>query len=498
MKHFAKKLSVLLAVLMLFSMTAMLFSCKEKKGGDDTTNTGSVSTGETLSALDVKDFEAREFYMLWPEYLSNEGHFLHNELAADELNSDLIDSAVFTRNVNVKTTYNAEIIVDVQKYSTIPQTVETEYFVGTSSYSAVATVIANMTNIAIKGYLSDYNDLKYYDESQEWWNHDVMQSLSIANKRYFGSGDIIYSDDLYPYVIYVNTALANDLQISDNFYDLVMDKQWTIDKFHELAVLAVGDLDGDGEEAASLKDRFGAVDGASFARALYYSAGSGVISLDRAGYPTWEMTPEYVSDVLSKIIDIWHTDSAVVDVEHQLTDSQKMTAYDIMNLFNSNQVLFMPGDLKAAQAFTTMDNALEDFLVLPIPLWNANSEYVCVMNDAVVLSVPVFAENLDDVSLLLSAMSRESISTLTPAFFETVLTYRYMRNPQSVELLELILDSVVPRDVADIQKWGNFMPEFCNLVIEGSTDFASYYQSNISEARREMDNYITLLDDINK
>ena len=484
-----------MALMMLFSISATLSSCNKNKEEKQTeTTAATVTTGSaeaTLEALQVKDLEGRVFRMLWPEYLSAEGHFSHNELAvAEGATGDMIDQAVFTRTESVKLAYNAEIEVETMKFSAIDDTVRQDHAVGAQTYDAVATVIAQMSTVAIEGALKDFNDLTYYGEDQSWWNHDVMQSLSIANRRYFGSGDIIYSDDLYPYVVYANTALASSLGITENFYEMVKNKEWTLEQFHEFAVLATADIDG--VPGLSIGDRFGAVDGTSFSRALYYTAGKGVISLNKQGYPEWQMTKAHADNGLTTIIDALHVDDAVVDVATQLGVSG-MKAMDIMNMFNSNQMLFMPGDLKAAQAFTTMENALEDFALLPMPLWDSNSEYICVMNDAVVISVPALAADVDDVGLLLSAMSRESVTTLTPAFFETVLTYRYMKNAESVETLQLILDSVVPRDVADIQGWGSFMSEFSKMAVEGRAEFSSYYDANYGSAMGAMDDYIDLL-----
>lgn len=494
MKKFAKILSALMALMMLFSISATFSSCNKKEKDESTGTTGTVGTSEAtdaLEALEIKDLEGRIFRMLWPEYLPAEGHFAHNELAvAEGATGDMIDQAVFTRTESVKLAYNAEIEVEIMKYSAIDDTVRQDAAVGAQTYDAVATVIGQMSTVAIEGALKDFNDLKYYDETQSWWNHDVMQALSIANRRYFGSGDIIYSDDLYPYVVYANTALASSLGINENFYELVKNKEWTLEQFHEFAAQATADIDG--EPGLTIGDRFGAVDGTSFSRALYYTAGKGVISLNKQGYPEWQMTKAHADSVLNVIIDALHVDDAVVDVETQL-GVKGMKAMDIMNMFNSNQMLFMPGDLKAAQAFTTMDNALEDFALLPMPLWDSNSEYICVMNDAVVISVPALAADIDDVGLILSALSRESVNTLTPAFFETVLTYRYMKNAESVETLRLILDSVVPRDVADIQGWGGFMSEFSKMAVEDRNEFASYFDSYYSTAVGKMDEYIDLL-----
>ena len=91
-------------------------------------------------------------------------------------------------------------------------------------------------------------------------------------------------------------------------------------------------------------------------------------------------------------------------------------------------------------------------------------------------------------------MSRESVNTLTPAFFETVLTYRYMQNPESVETLEVILDSTVAPDIATIKKWGKFMEQFKILAFANSTDFASYHRQNIGKAMGELEAYSVLLD----
>ena len=68
-----------------------------------------------------------------------------------------------------------------------------------------------------------------------------------------------------------------------------------------------------------------------------------------------------------------------------------------------------------------------------------------------------------------------------------------MTNAESVETLRLILDSVVPRDVADIQKWGDFMNSFSKMAVAGESDFATYYKEHIAQARSSLDDYIDQL-----
>ena len=445
------------------------------------------STVPGLSLLEVKDLGGKEILMLWPDYLISEGHFMYNELgSAGEDSSTVIDSTIYSRNRAVEEAYKVKITVGTQKYSSIPGTVRNEYKTNESTYAAVATVIAQLSPIALEGVLADFRELKYYDESQEWWNHKLMSQYAIAGHRFFGSGDIIYSDDLYPYVVYANTGLAGTLGINDDFYDLVSKREWTLDKFHELAVIAVADLDGDGEAASSVSDRFGAADGTSFARAIYYSAGKGVMSADDSGKLNVDMTLEHAESVLAKVKEVFHKDRAVVDVGSKYGVK---TAVGMMELFNSDRILFMPGDLKAAQTFSTLDSALSDFALLPMPLWNGDSDYICVLNDAVLISVPAMYADLDDASLVLSAMSRASVDTLTPAFFELILTYRYLTSSKSVDTLHLILDSTVPRDVADIQGWGDLMGIFSRCAVENRDDFASSFTSGMKMLNSKLRSY---------
>ena len=488
MKSFSKILSALLAAVLLFSVVVTFSACK-KDGGDETQNTGNVTTnGDDLSALEVKDLGGFELLMLWPE-MHTDGHFVHNELTGSDTAGDVIDQAVAERNLIVSTNYNVKITSETQFVSTIPKTVRTEAEAGESSYHAIASTIKFMTPIAQEGLLTDFNDLEYYSESQEWWNHELMQDFAIANARYFASGDIIYSDDFYPYCTYVNTTVSQDIYgIDEDYYQLVKDKQWTLEKFHELAKIAVNPEADGNPDVWSEEDMNGAVVNENFARAAYYSAGKGMLSFDKAGYAVWNMTVEYTQPILEKIIGIIHKDSACFNSgvfdDHAIKE---------LELFTNNKTLFLVEELIISERITKSDKSA-NFQILPYPLYDENSDYICVLNDATILGIPVMVNNADDISLILSAMGRESINTLTPAFFETVLTYRYMQDPGSVETLEIILNSTVAPDVATIQDFGGFMTKFKELAFSNSTAFSSYYSGNIGKAMGSIEEYNQILD----
>lgn len=315
-----------------------------------------------------------------------------------------------------------------------------------------------------------------------------MQDLSVANARYFASGDIIYSDDFYPYCTFVNKNLSANVGITVDYHELVKNKEWTLEKFHSFAIQAQDDqVDGD-PNTWSDEDINGAVVNENFAKAAYYSAGKGIVDFDAKGYPVWQMTIDHAQTILEKIIGVIHTEKACFNAG-QFDDH----AVQELRLFTSGKALFLVEELIFAERITKSD-ASTDFSLLPFPLYDEDSEYVSVLNDSLVISIPVMCNDKEDIGLVLSAMSRESVNTLTPAFFETVLTYRYMQDSQSVETLNVILDSTVAPDIATIKNWGGFREQFKLLAFANSTDFSSYYSSNIGKAMGELENYCVLLD----
>lgn len=456
-------------------------------------NASDVTETETEEETEIPDLEVidlggREICVLWPE-LHGDGHYVHNEIAPVGTGGDVIDSAVHTRNTIVQRAYNVTITSEERFVSQIVKDVRSDAMASTSvNYSAAVSTIKFMTALAQEGWLSDYNDFTYYDESQPWWNHDLMQDFSIADARYFATGDIIYSDDFYPYSTYVNLTVSDQNQLEDNYYELVENKQWTLEEFHNRAKTVVtADYNKDCNTWED-QEIAGAVVNENFARATYYSAGKGMISLNMMGYPQWQMTKEYAFPILEKVIHIVHDNNACYNA-----GQWKDHAIREVSLFNQNKTLFLVEELIIAERITKSD-APADFKILPFPLYEEGDEYISVLNDAAVVTIPTFINDADDVCLVLSAMSRESMETLTPAFFETVLASRYMQDSGSVKTLEIILSSTVAPDVATIQDWGGVMTEFKRLAFANSTEFASYHDAHIDEVTGQIQAYKEILD----
>ena len=119
MKKTFKFLSAMLALLLLFSMTLIFTSCGGNEEEEQTLGAdGTVSTGEGLPELEIKNLGGKEILILWPE-MHADGHYVHNEIAVAETSGDVIDSAVIERNTIVQSAYNVKITTNMMFISKV-------------------------------------------------------------------------------------------------------------------------------------------------------------------------------------------------------------------------------------------------------------------------------------------------------------------------------------------------------------------------------------------
>jgi hypothetical protein len=85
------------------------------------------------------------------------------------------------------------------------------------------------------------------------------------------------------------------------------------------------------------------------------------------------------------------------------------------------------------------------------------------------------------------------MSTLKPAYYDKALTYKAMRDEESVEMLDYLLDGRVV-DIGYLMNVGNVYNGLLNNLQSGTMDFASFFQKNQKSAdkmlTRTMESYL--------
>lgn len=498
----------LIAALAVLLSLPLLFSCADKTGPEAATTPAAATSAdtpadtttvpeesETLPLLDVKTYDNATFTVIWPEP-HQDGHFMHNEIFSEGSDGDTINSAVFTRNVAVEEKYKVSIKSELVWCSKIADAVTRDIASGdTAAYDAACAPIAMMTSAALEGKWLDYNTLPYYSADMPWWEEKIMSGYSMAEKKFFGGGDMIFSDNFYPYTVFVNLGMYNDYHFEKTPFELVKSGEWTLDKMTELC--AAAPLSSD--DVWDYNDRYGILVNTSLARAEYFGAGYSITKNDASGFPEISMTVEGAQEVLEKMVKLFHEGHVAYDTDDDIGHNiPGLThAQTALKMYTAGQALFYSEELIIAERLTNAGSEINTGL-LPLPKFKADQErYLCPMNDSVVICIPANADP-ERSSLILSAMGRESIDTLTPAFYSVVLTYRYVNNAESVETLDIILDGAITQDIGAILKWGGLMKSFMACVTDGSTDFSSKYTSGVRSAAADMRTFSRKLENLTK
>ena len=487
-----KKTISMLALLMLFIF--IFSSCAGERpveSGPSTTEALPEATAdgtdqteqpaETVPTLEIKNFAGDTIRIIWPEP-HGDGHYMHDEINVAADNGDIIDSAVFKRNRKVEDDYKVKIESVLVWCSKIADTVTKTIATGSGDdyYDAFCASVKMLTSPALEGKWTNFLTMPGFSSDMPWWDARIMKEFSLGGRQFFASGDIIYSDNFYPYSVFANLDMYNDYwRTGESLFSLVKNRQWTLDKMMEICATAPVSTD----DVWNYEDQYGVLVNTNLARAMLFSTGQRFVESNDVGEVSVVLKLEGVQTVLEKMVKLFHDGHLAYDTDDDIGHNiPGMThAQTAIKMYTSGQSIFYTEELIIAERLVNADSTINTG-ILPLPLFTAEQEkYVCPMNDAVVIGVPVNADP-EKSSFILSAMSRESMTTLTPAFYDVVLTFRYADNPESVEMLDIILAGAQPQDIGTILDWGGVISAFKNNVSVGSVDFSGKFSQTMRQA----------------
>ncbi len=477
-----KTITILLLAAMLLSAMASCGSDKPVEtepgttGNNTETAAGSTET-ETAEETELRpDIPALDFGGVTFTFLTsgdkdeNGSDWATYDVWVESTNGEPINDAVYNRNAYIADTYNCKIAE--QKSTGLTQDEEQlAVTAGSEDFDAVFTNISANVQLAQEGLLLDFISVPYIDLTKPWWDQRAVEDLSIGKAMYFGTGDITVIDNDATWVLMFNKAMRENLSL-DNIYDLVREGKWTNDVMLKMCEAASTDVNGDGTMAWQ-DDSFGLATTGMTILGLFYSTGETFASRDSAGYPILTPDTSRMADAISSSARILSN----ADLSVVAGIAPKASIYDMETIFEEGRALFYG---EVMQCITRMRESDTDFGLIPWPkLDEAQSGYYNLVNAtaAKAVNIPVTQKNTEMAGAVLEAMAAKSMETLTPAYFDVSMTYKYMRDEESAEMLEIILDSRC-FDLGYIYNWGDMCWNVADPIVTGDTGtFASTWET---------------------
>lgn len=484
-----KKKTVLAASALLLAL--VLASCGEaaqdaavttQQAAEAAAEAETVTTEEPKLEPDLpeSDFEGYEFRVLTKGV--DNVHWKSKDIYSEEQNGEALNDAVFLRNSRICEKYNFTISERITNNGTwnLYTDVRNSVLAAEDVYDMAAIGLsADIRTLAADGMLLDLNTVPYMDLSKPWYDQNAGEQMSIAHKLYATVGDMVVMDDEATLVVLFNKKLADEYGTGD-LYAAVRDGKWTMDAMRNAMIKSTADLDGDGEHTEL--DLWGVIGEVGNAYMYMTSAGVTMIEKDRNDIPSFSMNSDRVYSAFEKMMTI----NGDFDYCMYAQVFNKKYTKDVFEecfdpAFSANRVLFNTAGLVRVTVFRAMDT---DFGLLPMPKFDEDqADYRCAVSlgCADSISVPVTATDPERTGIIIEALSAESRYTVAPAFYETTLRGKAIRDDESEETLDIILSNRI-FDLAQMYDWGSLVSSINNLCTNQSHDIASTIAGSLPKA----------------
>ncbi len=459
-------------------------------------STGDISIEESSETIPVFDFENKTVTFLARG--ESGGNFANWDLEPNERNSSQLNAAIEERNKYIEDTYNVQLKVVYTggpvNNGEMRQQIVKEQSAGTASYNAALLSIYDGLELAGDGLFYDLNELPYIDIEKPWWDKNAMDSLSLANRYYFGIGDIsVQVYETLPCIVFNKGMLKN--YTDENLYDVVENNQWTLDKFYSLARDVYQDVDG--VDGPSVGDYFGVGGQNDNMWNFFYASGARTVELNKYGEPDLTIYNETNESIVDNIRKFMNDRKAFMNCNHYVS-SPGYTSSPIefvINGFKEQRILFYSDGLLHLSDFKDVDF---DFGILPAPKYNEQQEnYYSIIGvwGAVGLVIPTNCGNLEMTSLIMEAMAAKSKETVANEYYEKVLNIQSTRDEESEKTLKIILNSK-GFDMGRCFNWGSLSNIVYNSVWNNEMTMASDYESQLSGIYADMNKTIQVYTDL--
>ena len=467
-------LSMILALTMLFAAFA-LTSC----ANTEVTTTkaplasiqGSGTQGTTASTgiADINDPNAEGAIRPGYENVSFDGHtftfatplnttdgWADYEVYAEEDGAGILDAGIVARNNVIRQHYDCSIMaVDIEN-----GTLQDDFNTNQNRIDLVLTRY-NMGGKANGDYYN-FHDLNIDLKGKPWFDQNFIEDVTVNGQLYALVGAFSLTSFDATWVMFFNKKVKETTtQIRDiDFYQLVYDGKWTLDKFFEILKFAAHD-DGDSVMTVNTEDIFGLVSSTFGIRGLYFGAGQSYVNKDDSKDVT-EFSHAFdqaAVEATNKIIDIYGFMGTTV------TDYVKVEAQ-----MRSNTVLFSPEVLRKASYYAGKQGSSTDPVqigILPHPKLNAEQNFYKhnVDNHVIYMCVPKTCSDLSRIAKFLELYAYHSYYTVYKQYLN-LYKYNYTTDTDSATMVDEILKSRC-FDLAYQYGWGSVDGAYLDGVANG-------------------------------
>ncbi len=483
--------AILASLLLASSLTACATSTDDPEDTKTPTQSTAVS-GEDDTELkdnlpDDLDYKNDEVVFISRDI----GMGLADEIYAERITSDPVNDAVFERNKAVEARLGIKI-TSIRDSEAIVDKVITSVNGGSADYDVMIEYCWLAAPKTIEGYFADLRTTEYLDFEKPWWTQSYNDVVSYQDTQYGITGAMVLSTYRRTYTTVFNKKLFTDANLP-YLYEHVENGTWTLDKQASLVPLLHKDNGNGVQDEAG--DVFGLVSDDFISVDPYWAACEVDILLKNGdGAYEWVFDSGKMYDVVDKVLNLYYgTDGGMYCITED--DSfQGQTRQMFADGYTAMATLCIHGLENSAVRSMT-----DEYGVVPMPKFDeSQSEYHSQMHDAFTIAclpTTVKGERLEQMSAVLEAMASASYRIVRPAYYETTLRTKIAQDPQSAEMMDLVINSIhIDAGMVYSHNMGSFHKTFQAIVVSKQNSTTSSFKTSSKSAQNKLKILVHMLD----
>ena len=418
------------------------------------------------------------------------------EIAVEKTTGEPVNDAVYERNLAVQEELNVKITSleeNQQDPTTLMSQISTNIKSGSGDYDIVACAAYVTVNEALNGTFADLRQTKYIDFDKAYWSQGYNEVIQYQGTQYTVTGSMVLSLYRFAFVTTFNKRLFTEAQVEFP-YNAVKNGDWTLDYQTSLVPLFHFDNDGTPDDE---NDIYGLVSNPYISVDPYWSSCDvPIIGRDENGAYEIVFEIEKLYNVAEKTMKLFYgTDGATYAYEHYGYDDEQN---DIRMMFSTGHAAMATMRILELES-GDMRQMEDEFGVLPMPKYDKEqAQYKTLLHDQfTVMSVPttVTGDRLDEMSAVLECMAAEGHKLVRPAYYESALRYKYMKDPESWEMMDIIIDHIyIDACIIYTGALSSFHDEFRQIMTRKNNTVTSSYKSKAKSAKRSLSKMTDKLD----
>ena len=436
-----RKLCLVLAVLMLVSVTAIFASCDKSNGdGASTTvttvpqggpNDGPIDDSHLYEDLPTGSYEGYAF-----QFLNNISDYAITTIVPEET-TDTVDAAIFARNSYVKEALGIELSEVRQGYNEVKSTMSSLTSSNDFEYDAVYNELWMQTPLAQTGTYIEVDDLaSSLNLSKPWWFTDAMAGIAIDGNGYelFGDLQLMYYDSIWGMTFNQQDLIDNKQAFP---YDLVRSGDWTLAELEKIMKATYQKPGAEHYAMASHKD---------FISAMIAACDFVLVAQDDDDVLKVFEDEERFVGIYAEIMNLFFASNGYDKMNYVVPD-YNATAYTSgewktdadgwSGKFPLGKSTFMAGTIGDIRRVRSAEFA---YGIIPFPKYDTDQEkYVSwVYRGAASLGVPSTQPNVERTCVILENLAAYSYKLVKHEYYDVVVQGRTVRDNDSIEMLDII------------------------------------------------------------